>query len=98
MLTPIALAAGAVFATCTMPSGDITKPQTWGQYFLDKYAPERAEAMNIEAAPTPPLEHTRSVLLITGVTIPAVWFDPIKARLTRDGYRVFVYEPPDLLS
>jgi triacylglycerol esterase/lipase EstA (alpha/beta hydrolase family) len=36
-------------------------------------------------------------LLITGVTIP-VWFDPIKARLERDGFRTVVYEPPELLS
>ena len=32
------------------------------------------------------------------MTIPAVWFDPIKARLELDGFRPVVYEPPDLLS
>jgi hypothetical protein len=38
------------------------------------------------------------VLLITGVTIPARSFDPIKVRLERDGFRTVVYEPPALLS
>jgi MYXO-CTERM domain-containing protein len=32
------------------------------------------------------------------VTIPAEWFDPIVARLERDGFRPVVYEPPELLS
>ncbi len=40
----------------------------------------------------------RPVLLITGVTIPAEWFEPIEARLSRDGFMPVVYEPPDLLS
>ena len=93
----IAAAVASSLATCSLPAGDITSPYTWGNYFLDKYATERAEAMNLEQGPTP-LVHPRSVLLITGVTIPAVWFDPIKARLERDGFRTFVYEPPALLS
>jgi len=32
------------------------------------------------------------------VTIPGVWFDPIKARLERDGFNTVVWEPPALLS
>jgi MYXO-CTERM domain-containing protein len=85
-------------STCAMPSGDIRDPQTWGQYFLDKYAAERAAAVqNIEAGPTP-LAVPRTVLLITGVTIPAEWFDPIVARLSRDGFNPVVWEPPALLS
>jgi hypothetical protein len=99
MMTVSALAAASIaLSTCAMPSGDITKPETWGQYFLDKFAAERAEAMNIEPASTPPLAHKRTVLLITGVTIPAEWFDPIKARLERDGFNAVVWEPPALLS
>ena len=99
MLMPAALTAAAVaLSTCAVPNGDITQPETWGQYFLDKYAPERAEAMNIEPAFAPPLAHKRTVLLITGVTIPMVWFDPIKARLERDGFNVVEWEPPRLLS
>lgn len=92
------LAAAGTFATCAMPSGDIKQPETWGQYFLDKFAAERAEAMTIEPADRAPLAHPRTVLLITGVTIPAEWFDPVKARLERDGFRTVVYEPPRLLS
>jgi uncharacterized protein (TIGR03382 family) len=38
------------------------------------------------------------VLLITGVTIPAEWFEPIVKRLERDGFNPVVYEPPALLS
>jgi hypothetical protein len=38
------------------------------------------------------------VLLITGVTIPAEWFEPMQQRLTRDGFIPVVYEPPELLS
>ena len=45
-----------------------------------------------------PLARPRTVLLITGVTIRAEWFDPMVARLRRDGFRPVVYEPPDLLS
>ena len=99
MLTAkIALAAAATFASCALPSGDLTDPHTWGTYFLDKYAAERAAATtNIEPGP-PPLAQPRTVLLITGVTIPAEWFEPIELRLERDGFRTVVYEPPDLLS
>jgi len=98
MLTNALIAAVATLSTCALPQGDLNDPHTWGNYFLDKYATERAEAMNIEPASTPPLAHPRTVLLITGVTIPAEWFDPIKARLERDGFRTVVYEPPALLS
>ena len=97
MINAAALASAFFLATCSLPSGDLRDPHTWGNYFLDKYASERAEAMNLEPGPTP-LAEPRTVLLITGVTIPAAWFDPIKARLTRDGFRPVVYEPPDLLS
>jgi MYXO-CTERM domain-containing protein len=94
----IAAAFSAIVVTaCEMPQGDIKDPHTWGNYFLDKYATERADAMNLEAGHTP-LVKPRTVLLITGVTIPAVWFDPIKARLERDGFHAVVYEPPQLLS
>jgi len=93
-----AMIAAATLSTCTLPQGDLDDPHTWGNYFLDKYAAERAEAMTIEPASTPPLAQPRTVLMITGVTIPAVWFDPIKARLERDGFHTVVYEPPALLS
>lgn len=93
-----AAVAAAVFSTCTLPAGDIAQPETWGNYFLDKFAAERTAAMTIEPATEPPLAQPRTVLLITGVTIPAVWFDPIKARLERDGFRTVVWEPPRLLS
>jgi len=98
MTTAFLAAAGTVFATCSLPEGDIKQPETWGQYFLDKFEAERAEAMTIEPADHAPLAQPRTVLLITGVTIPAEWFDPIKARLERDGFRPVVYEPPDLLA
>jgi hypothetical protein len=38
------------------------------------------------------------VLLITGVTIPGKWFDPITARLKRDGFKPVLWVPPALLS
>lgn len=38
------------------------------------------------------------MLLITGVTIKARWFDPIIIRLMRDGFQPVVWEPPALLS
>jgi triacylglycerol lipase len=96
------LSAAAVLSiavsTCTLPEGNIKLPETWGQYFLDKYETERHAAMEIEPGFAPPLAQPRTVLLITGVTIPAEWFDPIKARLERDGFRTVVWEPPALLS
>ncbi len=102
MLANAALAAFtatiAAFGSCNLPEGDLKSPQYWGDFFLDKFAAERAEAVTeLEAGPAP-LAHPRAVLLITGVTIPAEWFDPIVLRLERDGFRPFVYEPPDLLS
>jgi triacylglycerol lipase len=98
MPSHVALVAAVALGTCAgMPPGDMTTPQYWGQYFLDKYATERHQAMTLEPGPAP-IAQPRTVLLITGVTIPAVWFDPIKARLERDGFRTVVYEPPELLS
>ncbi len=87
------------FATaCELPEGDITSPQYWGEFFLSKYAVERQAALdNIEPGPEPVVEG-RTVLLITGVTIPAEWFDSIVVRLERDGFVPVVYEPPELLS
>ena len=79
-----------------LPPGDITTPEYWSDYFLDKYAAELVVG-ELEAGPEP-LESPRTVLLITGVTIRASWFDPIVARLERDGFNPVVYEPPELLS
>src|SRR5688572_6808486 len=95
---PIALGLAIVLsaASCELPSGDITDPQTWGDYFLEKYEDELVLG-ELEPGPAP-LEEARVVLLITGVTIPGEWFEPIKARLERDGFIPVVYEPPDLLS
>ncbi|HEY4054950.1 MAG TPA: hypothetical protein VGM39_00030, partial [Kofleriaceae bacterium] len=64
----------------------------------DKYADDRAVSMQLLDTPPAPLTTPRTVLLITGVTIPAASFDPIKLRLERDGFKTVVYEPPDLLS
>lgn len=93
------LATLFAFSTCAgLPAGDMKSPQYWGDYFLDKYEAERIAAVeNIEPGPTP-LAQPRTVLLITGVTIPAEWFDPIVVRLQRDGFNPVVYEPPALLS
>ncbi|MCB9582516.1 MAG: hypothetical protein H6717_36100 [Polyangiaceae bacterium] len=93
----ISALSAITLVACDMPKGDIKDPHTWGNYFLEKFASERAAAMNLEPGHTPPAT-PRTVLLITGVTIPAVWFDPIKARLQRDGFNPVVYEPPELLS
>jgi triacylglycerol esterase/lipase EstA (alpha/beta hydrolase family) len=71
-------------------------PQYWGDLFLKLYA-SKLVVGELEAGP-PPLAEPRTVLLITGVTIPGKWFDPIVARLERDGFRPVVYVPPDLLS
>ena len=84
-------------ATCQgLPAGDITSPYYWGDFMLDKYADELVVG-ELEPGPEP-LAEPRAVLLITGVTIPAAWFDPIVARLERDGFRPVVWEPPALLS
>jgi uncharacterized protein (TIGR03382 family) len=84
-------------ATCqNLPPGDITSPYYWGDYMLDKYADELVVG-DLEPGPGA-LDEPRTVLLITGVTIPQAWFGPIVARLERDGFRPVIWEPPALLS
>src|SRR5579859_2535996 len=81
-----------------LPQGDWRSPDFWADVTLAKYASQRQAALdNIEPGPAP-LPAPRAVLLITGVTIRAQWFDPIVARLNRDGFRPIVWEPPALLS
>ena len=84
---------------CTnLPKGDWRKPDFWADFYLAKYGPElQAATDNIEPGP-PPLAQPRTVLLITGVTIKAAFFEPIVARLKRDGFKPVVWEPPALLS
>ena len=79
-----------------LPDGDLTLPQTWGDYFVDKL---RRGPRGVDGAERCDRARRRSrsratVLLITGVTIKAAWLDPIAARLRRDGFRPVVYEPP----
>jgi hypothetical protein len=93
----LALTALTALAGCPeLPPGDVTSPQYWGDVFLDHYADELV-IDELEPGPAP-LDEPRTVLLITGVTIPAEWFDPMVRRLERDGFRAVVYEPPELLS
>lgn len=87
-----------VTAVSACPPGDIKDPQYWGDLFLDKYAAERQRAIDVVEEGPAPVTQPRTVLLITGVTIPAAWFEPIVVRLERDGFRPVVYEPPALLS
>jgi triacylglycerol esterase/lipase EstA (alpha/beta hydrolase family) len=75
----------------------VKSPYFWGDFFLKKYERELVVPAQLEQGP-PPLAEPRTVLLITGVTIPAKWFDPIVARLKRDGFKPVVYVPPALLS
>ncbi|MFO0750556.1 MAG: hypothetical protein U1F43_33535 [Myxococcota bacterium] len=92
----LALAATALTACWDLPPGDKTSPYFYSDVFLEKYADELVVG-ELEPGPVP-LAHPRTVLLITGVTIKAQWFDPIVARLRRDGFVPVVYEPPELLS
>jgi uncharacterized protein (TIGR03382 family) len=96
MFAALAIALASTACDMDLPPGDMKSPQYWGDVFLDKYEEERVIG-ELEPGPTP-LAEPRVVLLITGVTIPAEWFEPIKARLNRDGFITVVYEPPDLLS
>ena len=95
-LLALSLALSVTACDMDLPPGDMKSPQYWGDVFLDKYADELVIG-ELEAGPTP-IAAPRPVLLITGVTIPAEWFEPMKARLIRDNFIPVVYEPPDLLS
>lgn len=80
-------------------SFDWRTPEFWGDFYLAKYRTQRTKFnTQIEPAVAPKLTHSRTVLLVTGVTIRAAWFDGIAARLRRDGFNPVVYEPPHLLS
>ncbi|SRR5258706_4227298 len=85
--------------TCTkLPAGNWRTAEYWGEFYLAKYHAQLENALeNIEQGP-PPLTEPRAVLLITGVTIKAEWMEPIAARLKRDGFIPYIYEPPALLS
>jgi len=97
LIRSLALLSLIAVAGCwELPAGDKTSPDFWSDYFLDKYADELVVG-ELEPGP-PPLAEARTVLLITGVTIRDVWFDPIVARLERDGFIPVVYEPPALLT
>jgi triacylglycerol esterase/lipase EstA (alpha/beta hydrolase family) len=83
-----------------VPWGNWRSPEFWGDYYLNKYSAQLQSSLDsvaTESAPDP-LPAPRPVLLITGVTIKAKFFDPIVARLTRDGFQPIVWEPPALLS
>jgi hypothetical protein len=81
-----------------LTSLDWRSPDFWADLYLAKYRSQR-EAFNTNIEPGPaPLAQPRAVLLITGVTIRAAWFDGIVTRLRRDGFDPVVYEPPGLLS
>jgi MYXO-CTERM domain-containing protein len=95
-LVAIPLAATLLAGCPELPLGDWTDPYYWSNVFLDKYETE-LEVGELEPGPAP-LEEPRYVLLITGVTIQARWFDPIVARLERDGFIPIMWEPPALLS
>jgi len=96
--TLLALLATLTLVGCweDLPAGDFTTPDYWSELFLNKYADELVVG-ELEAGPGA-IDEPRTVLLITGVTIRERWFDPIVARLERDGFRPVVYEPPALLS
>ncbi len=81
---------------CDLPKGDKTSPDYWSDLYLDMYA-DKLVVGPLEPGPGA-LPHPRAVLLITGVTIRTQWFDPIVARLQRDGFTPIVWEPPELLS
>ena len=98
-MRPLVLATFAlpVLTSCwDLPPGDVTSVYYWSDAMLTKYGDELV-IDELEPGP-PPLAHKRTVLLVTGVTIKARWFDPIVARLRRDGFEPVVYEPPELLS
>jgi len=81
-----------------VPVGDWRSPYFWADVYLAKFARER-KAFNETLEPGPKrLEKPRTVVLVTGVTIRAAWFDGIAARLRRDGFRTVTYEPPALLT
>src|SRR5687767_10330211 len=64
--------------------GNWRSPDFWADAYLAKFSKQRnAFNNNIEAGPTP-LAKPRTVVLVTGVTIKAAWFDGIKKRLERD--------------
>jgi triacylglycerol esterase/lipase EstA (alpha/beta hydrolase family) len=81
-----------------LPRGDWRSPYFWADVYLAKFAAQRKRFNeNIEPGPTP-LAKPRTVVLVTGVTIRAAWFDGIAKRLQRDGFRTVMYEPPQLLT
>ena len=97
MTKSLAILAFVASTGCaSLPPGDMTQPEYWGDVSLNYYA-EQLKPAPLEPGPKA-LSSPRTVLLVTGVTIKREWFDPIVARLTRDGFKPVVYVPPGLLS
>ncbi|MCA9672348.1 MAG: hypothetical protein KC503_42430 [Myxococcales bacterium] len=96
MKTRVIIVCSVLVAAISCDKEKIQSPYYWSDLFLNMYANELVIG-DLEPGPAP-LAHKRTVLLITGVTIKAKWFDPIVARLRRDGFEPVVYEPPALLS
>ena len=75
----------------------VTSPETWRRFwYASNYYSLKAP---IEAAvPRPDHASAHTILLIPGTTIGPEFFDPMAARLRRDGFDVVVWAPADLFT
>ena len=74
-----------------------TDPETWREFWSALYSYELSAPIE-QIAPAPPFEGTRTVLLVPGTTIGPEFFEPMRARLQRDGFAPVIWAPDDLFT
>lgn len=75
----------------------ISSPQTWRRFWYASYY-FQLKAPIEAGAPHAPITSARTVLLIPGTTIGPEFFEPMAARLRRDGFDPVIWAPADLFT
>lgn len=100
MLTRALLLALVCTTGCASTQAVIRQPDNvfaWKDYWLSHYADELSRASHSIDATAPRVDG-RIVILVPGISIGREMFAPMQARLERDGFRVFIWEDPALIS
>lgn len=92
----------AVGSSCASTQAVVRQPDNvfaWKDYWLTHYRTELDRASSEAANQDVSAKGAgRVVVLVPGISIGPEMFEPMAARLKRDGFRVVTWEPPALIS